>query len=162
MVRMNISLPDDLKRQMDEISGVNWSEEARGAFEVVVQRHKPIEGTEMEQVINRLRASKEEAEKQEEGKGFEEGQAWAKNEATFVQLRDIKRSGMSPALETNPYTLFVRAFDLGAWDCDTDSAFDNFRDHQPELAKKMERSKAYSKGFILGAVNLYEQIEDSL
>ncbi len=53
MANVTISLPDDLKREMERRKGVNWSEVARKAFEERMRREEMADAAEQ---IKKMRA----------------------------------------------------------------------------------------------------------
>jgi hypothetical protein len=91
--RTTISIPQDLKRRMDKDGpDVNWSAIAATAFEVklaeiVAKKAKKN----MADVIQRLRASKQQGEAQVYQDGFAEGQEWAKDRAEALELQRLER-----------------------------------------------------------------------
>jgi hypothetical protein len=52
MANVTVSVPDDLKKKMEQVGGVNWSEVARQAFEEAVRRREMLEAA---QNIDRIR-----------------------------------------------------------------------------------------------------------
>ncbi len=54
MANFTVTVSEALKREMDETSGVNWSEVAREAFEETIRRKKMREAAE---AMDRLRES---------------------------------------------------------------------------------------------------------
>jgi len=52
MANVTVSVPEDLKKKMENAAGVNWSEVARQAFEEAVRRREMLEAA---QDIKRLR-----------------------------------------------------------------------------------------------------------
>ena len=52
MANVTVSVPEELKKKMEHVSGVNWSEVAREAFEETVMRKRMLEAAEN---IKRLR-----------------------------------------------------------------------------------------------------------
>jgi len=52
MANVTVSVPDDLKKKMENAGSVNWSEVARQAFEEAVRRREMLEAAED---IDRLR-----------------------------------------------------------------------------------------------------------
>ncbi len=52
MANVTVSVPEDLKKKMEHVGGVNWSEVARQAFEEAVRRREMLEAA---QDIHRLR-----------------------------------------------------------------------------------------------------------
>ncbi len=92
MPRMSIYVPDDMKAEIDAIGErVNWSNAAQAAFGVEIQRNKWPQEPKMEQVIDRLKTSKQTFQAQEIGRGKQEGRNWAMKIATYDLLRKISR-----------------------------------------------------------------------
>lgn len=94
MARMNISIPDELKTEMDvKGESVNWSRIAQNAFEKEIrtmearQRVENIEGA-----VTRLQASKVVAGLDAAEKGKAIGREWAMQDADYVQLKYIGES----------------------------------------------------------------------
>jgi hypothetical protein len=52
MANVTVSVPEDLKKKMEQVGGVNWSEVARQAFEEAVRRREMLEAA---QNIDRIR-----------------------------------------------------------------------------------------------------------
>src|SRR5947208_13665450 len=88
VARINVSVPDSLKERMSALDKVNWSEVAQSAFEREISKHN-VEVSNMEQVIERLRASKTEYETSEHDRGRKDGHAWACRRATYAELNAI-------------------------------------------------------------------------
>ena len=90
MARMNISVPDDLRAQMDQHDHTNWSSVAQRAFEQhLIHLKSRMETTTMEDVIERLRASKQANEEEEKKSGHEAGRQWAMKFAEYHQLERV-------------------------------------------------------------------------
>jgi hypothetical protein len=109
----------------------------------------------MEDVIARLRASKEEATKKREAEGFKHGQDWAKITAEFEQLEALSKIKDVDGLDD-----LIGAF-ADAWDTENE-AVDDFCEELEEIARIMERSEAYTRGFIKGAQSVFGQVKDKL
>jgi hypothetical protein len=90
-VRMNISIPRDLKNRMDGVAeAVNWSRVAGDAFEVkLLELTSRREAKTTDEVIVRLKAAAELEKNEGYQAGFQAGQAWAREAATPKQLRRI-------------------------------------------------------------------------
>ena len=91
VVRTTISIPQDIKDQMDTVKEqANWSAVATGAFEEKLGQiaAQKIEKS-MEDVIQRLRASKRETETRYTNEGLKAGKEWAINDASWSSLRDV-------------------------------------------------------------------------
>jgi hypothetical protein len=46
LANVTVSVPEDLKKRMEHVSGVNWSEIARQAFEETVRHNRMVEAAE--------------------------------------------------------------------------------------------------------------------
>lgn len=91
--RTTISVPRDLKRRMDE-SGedINWSALACKAFqEKLAEIAARKESKNPDDVIERLRASKERSDSGAYREGFAAGQAWASNTAEAIELERVDK-----------------------------------------------------------------------
>lgn len=92
MARMTIYVGDDLRKRVDRVkTPVNWSLVARDAFEIklgeiAAQKGKKV----MQDVIDRLSASKVECEDVSYKEGFEAGESWAKDSAKFSELKNLE------------------------------------------------------------------------
>lgn len=90
MPNRTIYVPDDLDSRMRKLKDQNWSEIACQAFiakvgEIAQQK----KGKDMQDVIDRLRASKQQGASKEYAKGAEAGRTWAKNEAEAEALERL-------------------------------------------------------------------------
>jgi hypothetical protein len=85
-----ISLPAELDDRMSQHDAINWSAVAVTAFEIelgrLAQERKSLD---MKDVIDRLRASKIEAETEDYRGGYAIGEEWAKNHAEVRDLRNL-------------------------------------------------------------------------
>src|SRR5262245_50206342 len=97
--RMNITIPNDLKKQMDKVgSDVNWSAAAAEAFrakllEVTSQRR--VEN--MQDVIERLKASKERRMNEQYQVGLGAGKRWAESIAEAHELERLAAGPLEPS-----------------------------------------------------------------
>ena len=99
MPRMNISVSDALRARMDEHEreneSVNWSAVAQAAFELEIR--SKIKGYgDMENVIERLRASKQKIETEVKPQWIDYGFEFAADVAEFDELERI--SSINPGL----------------------------------------------------------------
>lgn len=88
MPRMSIYVADELKERMDEREGINWSSVAQRAFELEI-RSTSQGGENMDEVVERLRASKEKREQQERPVWVNMGRKWAMHKAEYDQLERV-------------------------------------------------------------------------
>lgn len=102
-VRANVSIPAELKDQMDAVSkGVNWSAVAAEAFRrKLLEIDSSREAKTMDEVIERLRAAKKLEDSETYQEGHEAGVCWAKSEARPRQLRNLQKwhDGLQDSLE---------------------------------------------------------------
>jgi hypothetical protein len=92
VIRMNISVPRELKARMDAEEGVNWSAVASGAFEGKLLEVASKKGVEdMDDVVARMKAAEQLESKEDYKAGFDAGQAWAKETATPKELRRVEK-----------------------------------------------------------------------
>lgn len=90
-----IWVSDDLRRRMDGVTGVNWSQTASEAFErklgeIAASKRRKT----MKDVVQRLRASKLAVDSEEASEGYKAGQEWAKDQAGAKQLELLNRHMM--------------------------------------------------------------------
>jgi hypothetical protein len=87
----SISVPPDLRARMDKVKEpVNWSAIACQAFEAKLNEIAKVkELKDMSDVIERLRASKQETASDEYNHGVEAGEEWAKSTAEYAELRRL-------------------------------------------------------------------------
>ena len=95
MARINLSIPDGIKQEMDGIDGINWSSVAAEAFQEVITRNKP-RGDSMNEIKERLMASKARYEKEMMETGETYGRDWAKESAEYEDLLRLRKSEASP------------------------------------------------------------------
>jgi len=159
MPRVTLYVSDDLKTRMDEAGeALNWSAVAQRAFRKAIFTHyAKKDHSNMENVIERLRASKERFEAQELEEGKKVGDHWAKTEAEYHEL------------------VAVAAFDADTGDRDIESdTFEGLIDPNGETDRRgwLEfwethygrgtPSEAFIRGFIEGAAEVYDKIADQL
>jgi hypothetical protein len=94
MARTTISLPDDLKAEMDKLGAdANWSGIAADSFRAELNRIKArkaaLKGKSMQATIDRLKASKAAHAKAAETRGREAGAKWAREDAEYGELRAL-------------------------------------------------------------------------
>jgi hypothetical protein len=157
MARVSIYVQDELKARMDRIGeAANWSEVVRPAILSEVASHEHRKGANMTTAIERLRASKEKYIQQVASNGRSAGRAWACNNADFHELKLIA------TIEDPPYddgkwalTSLLRAIDPER-QLDGDDLAGYLRVEKDDL------SQEFAKGFIEGAREIFEEVEDQL
>ena len=97
MVKMTISVPDELREDMDSLADPPvWSHVAAEAFRQAVNEAKAKQKVQnMQDVIDRMKAAKSEEESELDRTFRENGRRWAREQATPATLRRLE------ALDTN-------------------------------------------------------------
>jgi hypothetical protein len=171
MARTTISVPDDLKKRMDRVKEpVNWSAIATEAFELKLGEFaRNRKEKTMDNVIERLRASKIQRVNVVQRLGGEAGKDWAKNIAEFDELEriaDIDTSDYFAGQPNAPYGwsdyLAFAILGTSRDDMDAsisgdfwDSALGDSRDPRLESEKFLE-------GFIDGAADVYRDVASKI
>jgi uncharacterized protein YukE len=88
MAKINLSIPDELKAQMDALPGRQWSQVAARAFQNEVKL-QTLKGENMSEALERLRASKQQVADEDRAVGAEIGKEWAMTKATWKDLRAV-------------------------------------------------------------------------
>jgi hypothetical protein len=93
VTRTTISVPSDLKARMDAVpEAVNWSAVASEAFEAkLLELASQRKGTNMDDVIARLRAAQEMDNREDCNEGRAAGEEWAKDKARPKQLKALAK-----------------------------------------------------------------------
>ena len=152
MARINLSIPDPIKAEMDKLE-LNWSEVARAAFEHEIQLRKSRKMENMNDVIERLRASKKTAEGMDVDSGFKDGQNWARK---FASYRLLKRVA---ALEFHDDEIgFASQLDRALGNSGTDWG-DSFWN---DVGETEPPNDIYVEAFVAGATDVWEAIEDKI
>lgn len=90
MAKINLYIPDDLKARMDAAAdAINWSEVARPAFTAALAAYEHRKERNMDTAIERLRASKHEAEQADKTDGRSDGRDWAQDFAEYPVLKRL-------------------------------------------------------------------------
>lgn len=151
MARINLSIPDELKEQMDSFADENWSRVAQDAFVHQVEINR-LKGTDMQAAsIERLRASKQTSHEREHAEGFALGKEWALNKAEYNDLATV--ADMREGIGGQHHALGL-AFEVieaigedGRNRMATEHIFDT-----------AEPSDALVEGFIEGAGEVFDQV----
>lgn len=90
MARLNISISDELKADMDRVPDrINWSALAAEVFSREVRMVARVDRMNLDAIVNRLRASREEEKAMEREMGHTAGADWAAQRATYSLLKLI-------------------------------------------------------------------------
>ncbi len=92
MARINISIPDQLKAEMDALNWVNWSALAKETFDRECRKQRRIDPMNTDLVVERLRASYEGNKAEEEAEGYEAGVDWASQTAEYSELLWLEKN----------------------------------------------------------------------
>jgi hypothetical protein len=171
MARTTISVSDDLKKKMDRVKEpVNWSAIAAEAFELKLGEiaRKRKEKT-MDNVIERLRASKIQRVNVVQRLGREAGRVWATNVAEYDELErtaDIDTNDWFVGQPSAPYGWSDRlAFAiLGTTQNDRDSrvAADFWEAAVGDSRDARLASDNFLEGFIDGATDVYREVASKI
>lgn len=157
MARVSIYVPDELKARMDEAGdSVNWSEVARPAFTAALAAFNHRKGQNMESAIERLRASKELSEKQDQDIGKAEGRMVAKDLLDYDNLVALSKVNFDQVDEDNAYALLKGALDPNNEESPREFNEMYFTNDGAEV------SGAFALGFIEGAQEFFDEIKDKL
>ena len=156
MGRTTISLPDALVERLEPLkTRINVSEICRTALETRVANHERIgefEGDEMEQLIERLRIQKQQAEPVCYSLGAEKGREWAIKEASFDDL----------VYYTNPGSHARAHGELEfPGDLDTEHYWDDLRQYVDGMGKFYDPD-AFKKGFRDAVDDVWNAVKDKI
>jgi hypothetical protein len=162
---MTITIPHALKRQMDQpAEQINWPALASEAFQrKVVEIGKGRERSMVqEKVLARLKAADE-----ADGKGFEAGRRfgrkWAEEKALPRYLRNIAK-GIDYVFEDDPEWRVLPCVKLA--EAITGDSSRGFQDFWNEAVGKggdeLANCEDFGRGFIAGALEVWEEVRDKL
>ena len=155
MARVSIYVPDDLKERMDAVGDeINWSDVARPAFLMALATHRQRSDPTMQSAIERLRASKAEADKQDEIDGKADGQSWAENDAGYYDLRRVAKIEFFHGIDS--LDALYRAVDPQG-----KLSAEEFKE-QVFGTEYADITEAYARAFIEGAQEFYDRVKDEL
>lgn len=172
-VRVTVTVPKDLKARMDAIDeAVNWSAVASRAFEQTLADIISRRGVkQVEDVINRLRASKQRLAAGMYRDGFEAGRSWAEQTAEADELERLADIGterwadMFGSADSNcaygPGELFVFTV-IPAHDGDRIGASDFWSGIAGDEGEAVSNNPEFVRGFAEGAYALWREVEDKL
>ena len=173
-VRISIYVPDDLKSRMDKVrEDIVWSQVACEAFELKLgELAKRKKDKKMEDIIQRLRASKIACENEDKNEGREAGKVWAKDRAEAAELRRLEEfiaKSSANDRDDEPFIIkgscaysgaecFVKAISPDQ-DMDRDAAYDFW---EAEGFKDGSPADEYVQGFCDGALGVWVEVKDKL
>ncbi|HEY5789574.1 MAG TPA: hypothetical protein VIX81_03055 [Gammaproteobacteria bacterium] len=181
MARTTISLPDDLKRRMEAVEErVNWSAVATEAFAAKLHElGRQRRDLQLEEVIERLRQTRDREAPSEYRQGYAAGREWAMRHASYAELGRLKR--LYDWWEYEPeYDLDWFIDNVGQdtrWSAPQYIAFEILALPESERAAEVaeafwhaalagaappEGRSDFLEGFVKGAVELYAEVAGAL
>lgn len=144
MARVNISIPDALRQNMEGLN-CNWSALAQDAFSHAVELEQlKGEGKDMEAGLARLRADKHRHSEREQALGVQNGMSWALETASYDELKEAVGS-----LEMVEQPELAMRWVNGVLDS-TDFDLPGMR--------KNDVSGSYARGFLQGAADVLAKV----
>ena len=189
--RKTITVPMQLAKQMSDAANINWSQVASEAFKLrLAQVAHQEESKSMEDVIDRLRKSKEDGENSPYAKGVEGGELWARDHATFHELERIASldpNGAEPYLSER-WDGKSRTIQLMLWMLGPDHPFNSaeaitmnrgelkrLRDDNPTSWDPVQKqlfahrgqqalfeNRSFVRGLIQGAKHIWDNVREEL
>jgi hypothetical protein len=142
MARISLYIPDELRTRMDAVgTEVNWSEVARPSLTAAVAALEHKKGQNVSTAIERLRASKQHSDQQDETSGYNDGRSWAENKAEYIELVRLQRRRKDHPKESSEDSLnsasvaSITAPDVTTWP-----------------------SGRYGRAFIVGALKFFSEV----
>lgn len=168
MARTTISIPDEIKQQMDEVGDeANWSAIATSAFLAEINKLKArkaaLKGKPMNAAIERLRKSKESFLEEAKERGRSEGTSWAMHQAEYAELQrlatdweQMESTETGDAFGAPGVFLRIIAADGHVDRQDIDDFWTNLDAEVPED----QYSSDFWDGFIEGALEVFDQLDE--
>jgi hypothetical protein len=160
-MRMSIYIPDELKGRMDEANELNWSAIAQAAFREAIATHNVTRTENMNEAIERLRASKKRVEDQEYADGKTAGRRWAMNKAEYDVLERV--AGLEAStVPINPTDPLITSLE---WLIDPDKEKDDqqWRYFWEEVSGTIKRlGDCWAAGFADGAAEVFNEVKGKL
>jgi len=167
VARISLYIPDELRLRMDAVgSEVNWSDVARPALTAAVAAFEHRKGRNMSTAIERLRASKLQADQHDKDRGSKDGRDWAENKAGYRDLRDLLyRRNLYPS-EEPLFSLQGAAFPIHD-EFSPEEIQQYVGEHlfpdEPERQRRMvHESDEYWLAFIDGALNFFKEVREQV
>jgi hypothetical protein len=155
MARVTLYVSDDFKARMDAAGDeINWSDVARPALIAAAAAFEHTKGRNMTTAIERLRASKREADQQDKLFGNKGGRAWAEDKAEYRSLQHLYRRRRDCPAEEPRHALRC------AVDPDYEVHPDDLLDVCPALS--ILQSDEYTEAFVEAAVKFYLEVREEV
>jgi hypothetical protein len=173
---MNISVPGDLKRDMDAVAAaVNWSAVAAEAFRAkLLELRATQKGSSMNDVIERMKA----AAKLDASESYQDGKAagtqWAKTQSRPRELKRIEKAideyrgdvGEWVGIANNGSNRGIAVDLVEAITGDTSFNHSDVREFWDNLigepADRFDEEDDFARGFIEGAMEVWEAVKDHI
>ena len=155
MPRISVYVSDAMKERMDAVGDrINWSEAAQAAFKHQIAMATMPKDANMEQVIERLRASKAAFVSSQADEGRKNGREWARLRASYEDLQNIAKLEFSDLTSSN----YAHQFDcaLGPEPSRWEESFW----FEPDGGSIP--SDEYVEAFAEGAKDVWEEVADNL
>ena len=163
-MKMTIYVADGLKQRMDAVGeGIKWSQVACAAFEQKLGELAAGRSQKsLDDVIQRLRASKLEYEAQAEKSGRRDGLQWARNSASYLNLSNLAANckGGYEGLDAESFCSRAGIID---WDDREENIEYQVREFWEEIiGERATPGQVYLRGFAAGALEVWQQVCDQL
>lgn len=168
-MKMTIYVQDELREMMKEFDQqANWSGVACEAFRSTVYQLRVLKAIQkgddpMDDVIERLRASKEDAIEADKEKGRVVGSDWAKQTATYAQLRRLGNefpSGVSTEIDALGLAKVILEEECLSWSDMRDAWTDQIGIDEEEY--DADHTDGFFSGFIEGALEVWDEVKDEV
>ncbi len=153
MARMSISIPDQLKVEMDAIGSVNWSALAVEAFRRMVRKSRKVDVMNTYEVVERLRASYENHAESEEEDGHDLGVDWVAKQAEYGEILWIAETHDAAERLHAWRQIGILDSHLDRWDPE---------EFWEIVGADAYPSRAFIKGFVEGARESWENVKDQV
>lgn len=152
MPRVTVYVSDELKSRMDAAgAALNWSAIAQSAFgEAVAAHHLRKDPTNMDELVARLRTSKQRVIERDRTRGHENGKDWAVTRAEYDELERINSY-------EGDYNLDVLRGLIGLNQRDWKSFLKNYGS-----VDGVRPSDHWAQGFIKGAAEVFRSVVNRL
>jgi hypothetical protein len=165
--RTTVTIPPDLKKRMDAVKeDVNWSAVASHAFEEKLIEIASRKGKQdMNDVIQRLRASKGRCEDKHFKEGETAGRKWAKERAEVDELERLDAWDWNRVFDAEcPSAAAVHFYyklhpERGR---DIRAANDFWSNQLGEYGDTLLEDPMFLKGFVNGALDVWHEVKDKL
>jgi hypothetical protein len=141
---------------MDAVGdSINWSEVARPAIASAVATYEQRKTKTMDTIVERLRASKQEAYSEDKTQGHEHGRTWAEEGAEYRDLQRLDKAWARSGSDGSPLDVLMHAID--ADDLTPEERLNYLFDDE-----RFDASDEYYESFIEGALELFHKVKNKL